>query len=404
MRVLAMTNLYPNPFQPNRATFNRHQFRILAERHPVRVIAPILWTDERAARRNGHPPLPPDRRVMLDGLTVDHPRYVYTPKVGRRWYGRWFAWSVRKAFETAVVEHRPDVVLAPWAYPDGWAAVRLARRFNLPVVIQCHGSDVLALDQHPARKRLTAEAVAAAAGVVAVSRDIADHLAALGVPADRVRVILDGVDRSVFCPGDQAEARRRVGVSPGEPMLLFVGGLLPVKAVDVLLNAAARLVADGTPVRLLVIGDGPQRTKLQSLAAELGLGERVRFVGAIPHADLPDWYRAADLFVLPSHSEGVPNVLLEASACGTPWVASNVGGIPEIAHLGVSRRVPPNRPEELANAIRDALAASPSPHPPGPKSRHEAVDELIDFLTETLNRHRHVSESRSPKTLARASG
>lgn len=389
MRVLALTNLYPNPFQPHRATFNRHWLRLLGGRHPVRVIAPVLWTDELAARRAGHAALPAGRRVTHDGLTVDHPRYLYSPHIGRRWYGHFFRASVAKAFRRAVDEFCPDLVFTPWAYPDGWAAVRLGRAAGLPVVLQCHGSDVLLVDQHPSRKRRTVEAVTAADGVVAVSQDIADHLIRMGVAADRVRVIVDGVDQTVFHPGPKTDARRAVGLpDDGLPVLLFIGNLVAVKAIDVLLEACGMLSRENVPVRVVIVGGGPLRAKLEQLAAGLGLAERVRFTGPLPQDTLPDWYRAVDLFVLPSHSEGVPNVLLEASACGTPWVASRVGGIPEVAHLGVSRLVPPNTPAELAAAIRESLSAPPQPLPPGPKSREEAVGELDVFLKEILGRCR----------------
>lgn len=394
MRVLAITNLYPNPFQPQRATFNRHQFRLLNDRHPVRVIAPIAWTDELKARRAGKPPLPAGRRVTHDGLTVDHPRYLFPPKVGRRWYGHFFRAAIGPAFRQAMAEFRPDLVFAPWAYPDGWAAVRLGRKAGLPVVLQCHGSDVLLLDQHPSRKRRTAEAVTAADGVVAVSRDIADHLIRLGVRPDRVRVIIDGVDLAVFRPGLKADARRAVGLSDdGPPVLLFIGNLVGVKAIDVLIDACGVLHRENVPVRVVIVGNGPLRATLERQAAGLGLADRVRFTGPLPQHTLPDWYRAADLFVLPSHSEGVPNVLLEASACGTPWVASRVGGIPEIAQLGVSRLVPPNSPAELATAIRASLTAPPQPPPPGPKSREESVGELEQFLVQTVARFQHTGLS-----------
>ena len=110
MRILVLTNLYPNPFHRTRATFNRQQFRALAERHEVRVISPISWVDELAARRKGAPALPRDRRVEVDGITVEHPRYLYPPKVLRGWYGHFFRRSARPAFDRAYVEFRPDVV------------------------------------------------------------------------------------------------------------------------------------------------------------------------------------------------------------------------------------------------------------------------------------------------------
>src|SRR5207253_6931127 len=138
VRVLTLTNLYPNPFQPHRAVFNREQLRELARAHAVAVIAPIAWTDELAARWAGHPPLPRDRRVMCDGLAVDHPRYLFPPKVLRGSYGKFFRRSVRPSFERALREFRPDIVYTPWAYPDGWAAVELGRRSGLPVVVKVH--------------------------------------------------------------------------------------------------------------------------------------------------------------------------------------------------------------------------------------------------------------------------
>lgn len=380
MRVLALTNLYPTPFQPHRAPFVRHQLRLLAERHPVRVVAPVAWADEARALLAGQPR---GRRVTHDGLSVEHPVYWYPPHVGRRWYGHFFARSVRGAVRRAVREFRPDVLFAPWAYPDGWAAVRLGRAAGLPVVLQVHGSDVRLLDAYPARRKPTAAAVAQADGVVAVSRDLADRVVALGAAPGRVRVIRDGVDPAIFHPGPKAAARDRVGLPPGGPVVLFIGNLVPVKAVDVLLAAAARLPAD---VRLMIAGAGPLRKTLEAQAARLGLEGRVTFLGARPQPELADWYRAADAFVLPSHSEGTPNVLLEASACGTPWVATNVGGIPDLAPLGASRLVPPGDPAALAAAVEQTLAAPP-PRPPGePKTRAAAVAELEAFLLEVLGR------------------
>jgi len=402
MRILAMTNLYPNPYQPHRATFNRHQFRILGQRQAVHVIAPISWTDELKARRSGASPLPSGRRLMFDGLNVDHPRYLFPPKFARAWYGHFYLASVRKTFHRAVRDFRPDLIFTPWAYPDGWAAVRLGRALGCPVVLQVHGSDILLLDQVPSRRRRTEEAVRTADGIVAVSHDLAKHLVRMGVTASKIRVIHDGVERALFAPGDKARERAILKLPPQRRLLLFIGNLVPVKAIDVLLRACAEPTLRKTDYLLVVVGQGPQRPCLEQLAGQLGVANRVRFVGALPQADLPHWYRAADVFVLPSHSEGVPNVLLEASACGAPWVASRVGGIPEISHLGVSRLVTPNAPVELAHAILETLNAPPRSEPPiGPKPREEAVDELIDFLQSIVGRLSH-SRQVCPTVTARA--
>jgi glycosyltransferase involved in cell wall biosynthesis len=389
MRILTLTNLYPTPLHPTRATFNRQKLRLLAAWHPVAVIAPILWTEEWAARWKGGAPLPRGRRVICDGITVDHPRYLYPPKVLRGWYGHCFRDSVRPAFRRALAEFRPDLVFAPWAYPDGWAAVQLGHGTGLPVVIQVHGSDILGLSRYPRRSRGTVEALRQADAIVAVSRDLMERVVALGADARRVRVIYDGVDTELFHPGPRDEARVRLAreLELRGPVVLFIGNLVPVKGLEVLIDAFVRLAGQGVAFTGLLIGQGPLRSRLESQVTRRGLRDRVRLLGPRPHEQLPDWYRAADLFVLPSHSEGVPIVLLEAAACGTPYVASRVGGIPEIAHLGPSRLVPSGDAEALAEAIQFALANPPAPSPDvrdAVRGHGEAVSHLIDLFEQVL--------------------
>ncbi len=388
MRVLALTNLYPSPCLPTRAPFNRQQFRLLGGRHPVAVIAPLAWTEEFRARRHGSPALPPGRRVELDGLTVDHPRFYVPPRLLQQTYGWCFQVSVGPTFRRRVAAFRPDLIYATWAYPDGWAAVRLARQVGLPVVIQVHGSDVLLLTRSRKRRRLTFDALRAADGVVAVSRDLADRVIAEGVPAERVRVVYGGVDPALFHPGSKSDARRRLGFDPSDdPLILFVGNLLPVKGVDVLIDACATLEAAGKRFRCHIIGQGPLGVPLQARIDRLGLGERMKLIGPKPQSELPDWYRASDLLVLPSHSEGVPNVLREASACGISCVASRVGGVPEVSDCGDIRLVPPADPAALAAAMCEALAGTDRPGRARPaRTRAEAIDELEEFLEAVLAR------------------
>ena len=150
---------------------------------------------------------------------------------------------------------------------------------------------------------------------------------ALGVPKSKIKVVANGVDRR-FQPADRRVMRERLGLPDGEFIVLFVGLLVPVKGVDLLVGALAELV-DPKPLCLL-IGDGPERPELERQAAELGVGERLRFVGCRSSDEIPTWMGAADILVLPSRSEGRPNVVLEAQACGLPVVATRVGGTPEL--------------------------------------------------------------------------
>jgi len=351
MRILALTNLYPNPLQPVRGTFNRQQLRALAERHDVRVIAPISWTDEWSLRRKGAAPLPPDRRVTLDGINVSHPKYWFPPKVLRSRYGHYMRRSVAAAFSNVLREFRPDLVFSAWAYPDGWAAVELAREAGLPVVVKVHGSDILTLVNTPGRRRRTAEVLKRADAVIAVSQDLADKVIQMGAAPNAVTVVYDGIDSKLFCPGSKEEARSRLQLPREGPIILFVGNLVPVKGTKVLVDACRQLLARNVPFRCYIVGQGPLRDALQRQITDGGLADRVKLVGAVRHELLPDWFRAADVFVLPSFSEGVPCVLLEAAGCRTPFVASRVGGIPEIADLNVGTMITPGRAGELAEAI-----------------------------------------------------
>ena len=273
LRILTLTNLYPNPFHPERATFNRQKLRLLATRHPVAIISPILWTEELAARWTGGRRLPRDRRVTCDGITVNHPCYVYPPKVLRGWYGHCFRESVRPAFRRALAEFRPDLIFAPWAYPDGWAAVQLGHRAGLPVVIKVHGSDILRLSLHPKRERGTVEALRQADGIVAVSRDLKERVVALGVDPGRVRVVYDGIDTERFHPGPREAARARLTreLDLQGPVVLTIGNLVPVKGLEVLIEAFGRLAGQGVDFTGLLIGRGPLRSRLEDQVARRGL-------------------------------------------------------------------------------------------------------------------------------------
>jgi glycosyltransferase involved in cell wall biosynthesis len=389
---LAITNLYPNPLQPHRGTFNRQQLRALADRNDVAVIAPIAWTDEWSARRRGAGPLPSGRRVECDGLAVQHPRYLFPPKVMRSWYGHFFGCSIQRAFDDALAEFRPELVFAAWAYPDGWAAVRLGHRVGLPVVLKVHGSDVLTLPQTRGRGPVTTQALRGADAVIAVSQDLAEKVVQMGADAARVSVVYDGIDSSRFHPGPRQVARERLGIPEDEPMILFVGNLVPVKGVDVLIQACARLASRGLRFRCLVIGQGPLRAELAQQVEEAGLARRVTLVGPVAHAELPDWYRAADLFVLPSYSEGVPCVLLEAAACQTPFVATRVGGIPEIAHFNHGRLVGSGDAAALADAMALMLSN------PAERRSHGAFNRTHDDAAREIETvFRRVLSERGPQ-------
>lgn len=361
LRILALTHQYPRLGNELFAPYNRHQIRCLSHGHDIRVIAPIAWTGLFRGGYADHLTCP-RHYLNKDNLWVDHPPYFYPPKLLEHRYGDFYLLSIRKTVRRIIDEFKPGVIFSCWSHPDGWAAVRLAREHGLPVLIKVVGSDVLVLARNPRRRERVAEALREADGVIAVSRDLAEHVVELGVNPARVHLVPHGIDQELFCPGDPQEARARLGLEGGPdgsaslPRLLFVGNLLLSKGAGVLLEACALLRRGGLDFRCHLVGRGQDEPRLRALAGRLGLEGVAAFAGPCPQWKLPDWYRACDLTVLPSFSEGIPNVLREAMMCGRGFVATRVGGIPEITRPSVGRLVDPGDPRQLADAIGQALS------------------------------------------------
>jgi glycosyltransferase involved in cell wall biosynthesis len=352
LRVLTLTTLYPSAANPRHGVFVETRLRKLVEMASVdlRVIAPVPWFPFSAARfgRYARYALTP-RIERRHGIDVIHPRYFTLPKVSMRLQPASIARSMEAAIEKLLEQGWDfDVIDAHYFYPDGVAAARVARRFSRPLVITARGSDINLIAKISGPGRLIRQAAEQAASVIAVSAALRRELIGLGVVGDHVEVVRNGVDTSLFCLRDRRLAREALGLD-ARPLVASVGNLVREKGHELVLTAVARL--DG--VQVAIVGAGPEKQRLQTLAAGLGLGGRARFMDNMPQAKLADLYGAADVLALGSTREGWPNVLLEAMACGTPVVATNVGGVMEIVgDDSVGAVVTRRDPEEFATALR----------------------------------------------------
>jgi teichuronic acid biosynthesis glycosyltransferase TuaC len=248
-----------------------------------------------------------------------------------------------------------DVVLGHFLYPAAWIARLAARAGGVPYVVFAHGMDVSSVQRPGALARACLRATREAACVVTNSRAMEARLReelALpqGVP---VEVINMGVDRTVFRPIEGA--REVFGWPHGERIALFAGNLIARKAPDALLEAFATLSQRGACDRVVFAGDGPMRSGLEAAAARRGLA--AQFLGPLEPDRLALAMSAVDVFVLPSRTEPLGVVLLEAMACGTPCVATRVGGIPEIVGEECGLLVEPDDPAALADAVAEVLAS-----------------------------------------------
>jgi glycosyltransferase involved in cell wall biosynthesis len=355
VKVLVFTSLFPNNVWPNQAIFVRERVLHLARIPGVelRVVAPVPY----------YPPLPGWRgafrrvapREERAGIEILHPRYPMLPKVGTRWHGAFLHQALRTRMERLRREFPFDVIDAHYLYPDAYAAVRLGRELGVPVVSSARGSDVNLIGRMPGLAPLVRDVLVHSKRLVAVSAALGQAMREMG--AAEVSVIPNGVDATRFHPIDRVAARRKLELGEG-PVILSVGNLVPNKGMDRLIRALASVSPGSSAARasLVIVGRGPEEERLRTLAAGLGLRERVRLTGVVAHESLGSWYAAADLFALATEREGWPNAILESLACGTPVVATRVGGVPEILRSDRHGTMVELSDQAFAQAIETALS------------------------------------------------
>jgi glycosyltransferase involved in cell wall biosynthesis len=359
LRLLTFSTLFPNAARPNHGVFVENRLRqlIASGAATATVVAPVPWFPSTAPwfgdwARHARAPHAEER----NGLVILHPRYPVLPRVGMA-LAPWLLFRALLPMLRAMQARDAfDAIDAHYLYPDGVAAVWLGRRLGLPVVVTARGTDVTLIPRYTVPRRLIRAAIRDAAALIAVSAALKAALVELGAPPGKVTVLRNGVDTALFRPpADRDAARRALGLS--NPTLISVGLLIERKGHHHTIEAMRQLPGFG----LLIVGEGPEHARLAGLIERYGLSDRVRLLGPRPHAELPSFYGAADALVLASSREGWANVLLEAMACGTPVVASNIPGNPEVvreAAAGVIAET--NTPDGIAAAVLRLFAVLPA--------------------------------------------
>ena len=358
MKILTFSTLFPNAADPSHGVFVENRLRHLAAAGVAehRVVAPVPWVPPGLANRARYrKQAAAPRAETRHGIDVDHPRFAVIPR-----FGMTPAPLLLYTGAVGAVERVQrggfdfDLIDAHYFYPDGVAAILLGRRFRRPVTITARGTDVNLIPRYALPRRMIQWAASNAAGMITVAQALKDDLTAIGVPAERIRVLRNGVDLAMFKPADRAKARAALGLTG--PTLLSVGHLIPRKANELIVGA----MPDLPGVTLLIAGDGPDRAMLDGMVARLAIGDRVRFLGRQPHERLAELYAAADALVLASSREGWANVLLEAMACGTPAIASHAGGSAEVVAAPEAGRMLAERTSAaIAAAVKSLFAAPP---------------------------------------------
>lgn len=365
MNILSLTTLFPSRTQPVHAVFVYNRLKHVAE-HPnvqgnIRIIAPIPYFPferfiAKYAERRQIP-----RRDKFDNLDVFYPRFLSIPAILKPLDGFFFLltawWTARKLRR----EFDFDVIDAHLAFPDGFAGVFLARLWNKPLTVTLRGHDVNVLPRFPVRKRQLQFALRNADRVIGVADALRRGAIALGADAKKAVTISNGVDLAKFFPVPKAEARERLGLPLNRRIVLSVGRIVENKGYHLIVEALSQWRTTGTEIPMLVVVGGAADeamypAKLKETIARLGMENDVLLAGAQRNETLRDWYSAADVYCLVSETEGWPNVLLESLACGTPVVATNTWGTPEIICSDDYGLLVERSAESIAQGLQTAFA------------------------------------------------
>ncbi|MFM7404489.1 MAG: glycosyltransferase [Erythrobacter sp.] len=386
--VLALSTLYPNPVNPRFGTFVARSLEALAKRRDwrVTVVAPI-----------GLPPLALGRYRPLaalpetseeGGIIIHRPRFTLLPRIGARRNAAAIAKKVLPLVQHIHADQPIDVLDAQFFFPDGPAAAAVARAMGLPLSIKARGSDITFWGAQDFARKQMLEAADTATGLLAVSRDLAAQMAAMGMAADKITLHYTGLDRDRFRPLEHTQLRSQLSRELGfampdnTPLLACVGALIERKGQAIAI-AALREVPGA---RLVVIGKGEDETRLRALAVSEEVESRVFFAGSLDYNMVPLLLSAADVMVLPTANEGLANAWVEALACGTPVVTCDVGGARELITNETAGRLVERNAAAVAAGINAVLNDPPAREAVAALTEHFSWDTNAAALAEHYER------------------
>ncbi len=365
MNIVILSHMYPSEARPTYGLFIHEHVKAL-QRCGVKtmVVAPAPWTPPGLAkvRRKWAQYAQIGGRVeFFEGVPVQRPRYPALPgplDFIRAWT---MSASMRCNWSALTAGFDCDLIHAHSITPDGFAACQVGRRLGRPVVCSARGSEVHERPRESRMmKKMTGWTLRNCQAAVAVSGALARTAAALAGSGIEPKVVYNGVAEEFQPGGDRSVTRLQLGLPPTARILLFAGRCEKDKGVEELLQAFALIAAEDGSAVLVIAGEGSARKELERQAQRSSWATRVRFVGQLGRKDVALLFKAADVFVLPSYAEGMPNALLEAMAAGLVCVATPVGGIPEAIEDGVNGLLAPVQSAGAIAAAVKKVFASPA--------------------------------------------
>ena len=364
MRVLAISLLFPNSVYPNRGIFVLNRLRAVSRYADVKVINPIAWFPfcSRLERYKDYHRIP--KKETIDGIEVYHPRFLSIPLVLKVVVAVTYCLAVLPVALRLRKKWRYDLVDLHWTFPDLPAGRLLSWLLGVRQLVTVRGTPALFPKERSPRRALVRILLAKSDHVVTLSDELRDLSVSQGVSKDRISTIRNGVDVSRFRYLEIESCRARLGIPADQRTILGIGYVTPRKGFDRIIASLPEVLKECPEAKLYLLGpdgsaaQGDCGQELKRLIESLNIKDRVHFVGEVPNQDLILWYNAADCFCLSSRSEGCPNVLLEALACGCPVVATAVGSVPEVVTDESMGMVVPNSTEGVRSGLLSVLSTS----------------------------------------------
>jgi teichuronic acid biosynthesis glycosyltransferase TuaC len=357
-RVLIISHMYPSAADPVTGIFIHRAVQALRDTDNVecKVVSPVPWAPRiirGRLRRRKWAEIQQSKR--FEGIPTCRPAVFEVPHPFF-WPYRGLSMAIRLVPVLAAIRKRfPfNIIHSHTVTPDGLAGMLLGTWFKTPTVCTIRGSDI---NSYPFRSRryydFSRRVLTGTNVILANNRTILDKARRIASKEIDARCIYNGVDRSLFFPeADKRNLRLQLNLPVDQVLLIFIGNCIKSKGLPELSEAFLGLAMKHTNSHLIVVGDGPLRAPFEAESVDAGLRDRLTFTGRIDQRRTAEYMRAADIFVLPSHEEGMPNALLEAMACGVAPIVTPVGGVIEILKDGANGiLVSLERPDRLVDAM-----------------------------------------------------
>lgn len=350
-RIALVTPILPVPQDPTRGRFILETAKALARQANVRVFlqqASYLHTRLIGQRPPSAAPLVGP--LNIDGLDVRAGTYPAVPKLSRAANG----WLCGNSVLRDMRDFKPDAVIGYWVYPEGAGALQAARTLGVPGIIGALGTDIHM--RSGLNAWLTRRTLQQADAIITVSEAMTQYtIEQHRVKPERITTIVNGFNTGIFHQRPRDSTRQKLGLNPDDPIILYVGRLIEAKGLGELMDAFQTVLRHQPHAQLAFAGEGAMKAGLMDRIQHQGWQANVRLLGGLAPGEVADWMSSADVLALPSWSEGYPNVLVEALACGCPVVASRVGGIPEIVRDDNGIMHEPRDASALAKSLLLAL-------------------------------------------------